>query len=287
MELTYIKCGDYLIPDLVLSDNKEYHIGKYGRLRRAYLKEHRPILYTDLIVTEKLFPHLEKIDTACRERLEIIQAAGVQRISINPQSFNDKVLEAIGRRHTAPQTLDAFALARDCGFDHINMDFIAGLPEDDLPSFQRSIQTALDLQAESITVHTLALKTSAYMVTREQTFDLKDRLTVSNMVDYAGQTLHGAGYYPYYMYRQSKSLGNLENVGWCKPGYDCLYNVYMMDETHTVLAVGAGAVTKLRGQNSGMIERIYNYKYPYEYIRDFDTLLERKKRIPGFYAEYD
>ena len=226
-------------------------------------------------------------DTVTRERLEVIRAAGVQRISINPQSFNDKVLEAIGRRHTAQQTLDAFALARDCGFDHINMDFIAGLPEDDLPSFQRSIQTALDLQAESITVHTLALKTSAYMVTREQTFDLKDRLTVSNMVDYAGQTLHGAGYYPYYMYRQSKSLGNLENVGWCKPGYDCLYNVYMMDETHTVLAVGAGAVTKLRGQNSGMIERIYNYKYPYEYIRDFDTLLERKKRIPGFYAEYD
>ena len=226
-------------------------------------------------------------DTVTRERLEVIRAAGVQRISINPQSFNDKVLEAIGRRHTAQQTLDAFALARDCGFDHINMDFIAGLPEDDLPSFQRSIQTALDLQAESITVHTLALKTSAYMVTREQTFDLKDRLTVSNMVDYAGQTLHGAGYYPYYMYRQSKSLGNLENVGWCKSGYDCLYNVYMMDETHTVLAVGAGAVTKLRGQNSGMIERIYNYKYPYEYIRDFDTLLERKKRISGFYAEYD
>ena len=84
-----------------------------------------------------------------------------------------------------------------------------------------------------------------------------------------------------------KALGNLENVGWCKPGYDCLYNVYMMDETHTVLAVGAGAVTKLRGQNSGMIERIYNYKYPYEYIRNCDTLLERKKRIPGFYAEYD
>ena len=163
-------------------------------------------------------------DTVTQERLEVIHAAGVQRISINPQSFNDKVLEAIGRRHTAQQTLDAFALARDCGFDHINMDFIAGLPEDDLPSFQRSIQTALDLQAESITVHTLALKTSAYMVTREQTFDLKDRLTVSNMVDYAGQTLHGAGYYPYYMYRQSKSLGNLENVGWCKPGYDCLYN---------------------------------------------------------------
>lgn len=131
-------------------------------------------------------------DTVTRERLEVIRAAGVQRISINPQSFNDKVLEAIGRRHTAQQTLDAFALARDCGFDHINMDFIAGLPEDDLPSFQRSIQTALDLQAESITVHTLALKTSAYMVTREQTFDLKDRLTVSNMVDYAGQTLHGA-----------------------------------------------------------------------------------------------
>lgn len=206
----------------------------------------------------------------------------MQRISINPQSFNDKVLEAIGRRHTAQQTLDAFALARDCGFDHINMDFIAGLPEDDLPSFQRSIQTALDLQAESITVHTLALKTSAYMVTREQTFDLKDRLTVSNMVDYAGQTLHGAGYYPYYMYRQSKSLGNLENVGWCKPGYDCLYNVYMMDETHTVLAVGAGAVTKLRGQNSGMIERIIIINIPMSTFGILTPCWSAKNAYPAF-----
>lgn len=226
-------------------------------------------------------------DTVTREKLDTLKAAGVNRISINPQSFNDRVLEAIGRRHTAQQTLDAFALARSAGFHHINMDFIAGLPEDDPDSFQQSIDKAVSLDAESITVHTLALKSASYMVTKEETFDLKDRMTVSGMVDYANQALTKSGYYPYYMYRQSKSLGNLENVGWCRPGYDCLYNVFMMDETHTVLSVGAGAVIKLKAPVSGQIERIYNFKYPYEYIRDFDKILKRKTRITAFFDEYE
>lgn len=224
-------------------------------------------------------------DTVTADRLSALKAAGVLRISINPQSFNDEVLTAIGRRHTCDDTLKAFELARSLGFDNINMDFIAGLPKDDIFSFSSSIDKAINLKAESITVHTLALKSAAYMVTRDMTFDLTDRLVTSEMVDYSNKALSSGGYYPYYMYRQSKSLGNLENVGWCRQGRDCLYNVYMMDETHSVFAVGAGAVTRLKNQSTGHIERIYNYKYPYEYIDNFDEMLLRKEGILSFYNE--
>lgn len=224
-------------------------------------------------------------DTVTEDKLLALKAAGVTRISINPQSFNDEVLEAIGRRHTSQQTIDAFNLARSLGFDNINMDFIAGLPKDSLDSFKSSIDKAIALGAESITVHTLALKTAAYMVTRDMTFDLTDRLTTADMVRYSNAVLSDSGYYPYYMYRQSKSLGNLENVGWCKPNYDCLYNVYMMDETHSVFSAGAGGVTRLKNQENGHIERIYNYKYPYEYIDSFDEIVKRKMGIYTFYGE--
>lgn len=225
-------------------------------------------------------------DTITRAKLETLKKANVTRISINPQSFNDDVLEAIGRRHTADETIDAFKLACECGFDNINMDFIAGLPNDTLQSFKNSIDTAVSLGAKSITVHTLAFKSSSYMVTKERTFDITDRMTASDMVDYSNEVLLKNGYYPYYMYRQSKSVGNLENVGWCKKGNDCLYNVYMMDETHSVFAVGAGAVTRLKDCKTGKIERIYNYKYPYEYIDNFGEVISRKEGIIDFYAAY-
>lgn len=224
-------------------------------------------------------------DTVSREKLKALKSAGVGRISINPQSFNDNALRAIGRRHTAEQTLEAFSLARSEGFDNINMDFIAGLPEDSMESFEGSIEKAVELSAESITVHTLSLKSGAYMVTRDNAFDSSDKILTASMVDYSRERLSAAGYKPYYMYRQGKCVGNLENVGWCKSGFDCLYNVFMMDETHTVLAVGAGGVTRLKNQKTGKIERIYNYKYPYEYIRSFDEILNRKKRITEFYNQ--
>ncbi len=222
-------------------------------------------------------------DTVTEDKLMALKAAGVGRISINPQTFNDSVLETIGRKHTSQQTLDAFKLARKCGFDNINMDLIAGLPNDTLNSFKNSVDTAVSLGAESVTVHTLALKSAAYMVMRENAYDISDKLLTSNMVDYSNSKLKENGYYPYYMYRQSKSVGNLENVGWCKENFDCLYNVYMMDETHSVFAVGAGAVTRLKNQQTGKIERIYNFKYPYEYIDRFDELIDRKKAIIDFY----
>lgn len=223
-------------------------------------------------------------DTVNLAKLKALKSAGVSRISINPQSFNDRVLEKIGRKHTCVQTLDAYNLAVQCGFDNINMDFIAGLPADSLDSFKHSIDKAVELDAQSITVHTLALKSAAYIVTKDLTFDLSDRITTAQMVDYSDKTLSFNSYYPYYMYKQSKSIGNLENVGWCKNGKDCLYNVFMMDETHSVFAVGAGAVTRLKNSDTGSIERIYNFKYPYEYIDRFDEILARKEKIYNFYS---
>ena len=220
-------------------------------------------------------------DSVNREKFEIIKNCGATRISINPQTFNDSVLEEIGRKHTSKQTEDAMLLARDCGFTNINMDLIAGLPTDTTESFQKSLDKVLSFDAENITVHTLALKRSSSLVTEDKRKG--DAENATNMLSLAFEKLMAEGYRPYYMYRQSKCLGNLENVGWAKKGFECEYNIHMMEETHTVLAVGAGAVIKLKNPRSGEIERIFNYKYPYEYISGFDEIISRKERIRDFY----
>ena len=222
-------------------------------------------------------------DTVTKEKLDTLRAHGVTRISINPQTFNDSVREKIGRKHTTKQTLDAFELARKAGFENINTDLIAGLESESPESFENSVKTAIELGAESITIHNLSLKSGAFLVTEKRYYDLEKRLLPSQMTDFAYKYLRENGYYPYYMYRQSKSLGNLENVGWCKSGYECLYNIYMMDETHTVIGAGAGAVTMLKDAKTKHIERIYNYKYPYEYIDNFDSVISRIRGIYGFY----
>lgn len=222
-------------------------------------------------------------DSITREKLRIIKNAGATRISINPQTFNDDVLVEIGRKHTSQQTEDAMLLAREEGFTNINMDLIAGLPADTLESFKNSLQKVISFDAENITVHTLALKRSSTLVTEDKRKGSADLAT--EMLSYTYKTLTEKGYSPYYMYRQSKCIGNLENVGWAKEGRECEYNVYMMEETHTVLAVGAGAVIKLKNPKTKEIERIFNYKYPYEYISGFSEILSRKKRIIEFYEQ--
>ena len=224
-------------------------------------------------------------DTVTEEKLNALLAHNVGRISINPQTFNDEVLKIIGRRHTVEQTVKAFEKAISLGFKNINMDLIAGLSGDTVESFKNSVNSAIALGAESVTIHNLALKSAAFLVTENRYYDLSKKLFANRMIDYSYEALSGSGYNPYYMYRQSKSLGNLENTGWCKKGYECLYNVFMMDETHTVLAAGAGAVTKLKNPESGHIERIYNYKYPYEYLNNFDEMILRKDGIYAFYGE--
>lgn len=224
-------------------------------------------------------------DTITKEKLITLKKHNVSRISINPQTFNDDVLKAIGRNHTVSDTTEKFRLARELGFDCINTDLIAGLPSDTLESFCNSIDKAVELNPENITVHTLALKRSSSIVTGNSGKNL-DKNVTALMVDYAYNALYKAGYKPYYMYRQSKSLGNLENVGWCKEGKECLYNVFMMEECHSILSSGAGAVTKLVSKDCSYIERIFNYKYPFEYIERFNTLSERKSRITSFCREY-
>ncbi len=225
-------------------------------------------------------------DAIDKVKLEAIKNGGATRISVNPQTMNDSVLKEIGRNHTAEQTLNAFKLAREVGFKDINMDLIAGLPTDTFESFKNTLDTLLGLDPESITVHSLSVK-RASNISKENTLpELEVGKTASQMVRYARKTLSDKGIEPYYMYRQSKTVGNLENVGYAKKGYEGLYNVYIMDETHTILACGASAVTKLREPSGDFIERIFNFKYPYEYISRFDEIIERKQGIKEFYSKY-
>ncbi len=225
-------------------------------------------------------------DTIDADKLRAIKQNGVTRISINPQTMNDSVLKAIGRRHTASDTVDAFNLAREIGFDNINMDLIAGLPTDDFESFKSTVKQLIDLNPESITVHSLSMKRASTLNTTGQHQEIEFGATAAKMVDYSREILTQNQILPYYMYRQSKTVGNLENVGYAKKGFEGLYNVYIMDETHTILACGASAVTKLKDRDSKNIKRIFNYKYPYEYISGFQELISRKKEIGEFYGKY-
>ncbi|WP_302514987.1 coproporphyrinogen dehydrogenase HemZ [Ruminococcus bromii] len=224
-------------------------------------------------------------DTIDSAKLFALKENKVDRISINPQTTNDEVLKTIGRKHTAKQFFDAFELARKCGFDNINTDLIAGLPTDTPESFKNSLDSIVKLNAECITVHTLCMKRASRLTTEGVTLDLKQARDAREMLAYTQNILGQNGYIPYYMYRQSRMVGNLENVGWSKKDFESLYNVYVMDETHTILACGSGGVTKLKRNNPDYLERIFNFKYPYEYIDRFDELIQRKSGIMQFYGQ--
>lgn len=224
-------------------------------------------------------------DTIDIAKLFALKENKVDRISINPQTVNDEVLKTIGRKHTAQQFFDAFELARKCGFDNINTDLIAGLPTDTSESFKNSLDSIVRLNAECITVHTLCMKRASRLTTEGVTLDLQQARDAREMLAYTQNILGQNEYIPYYMYRQSRMVGNLENVGWSKKGFESLYNVYVMDETHTILACGSGGVTKLKRNNPDYLERIFNFKYPYEYIDRFDELIQRKSGIMQFYGQ--
>ena len=225
-------------------------------------------------------------DTVTREKLLAIKRGAATRISINPQTMNDAVLEKIGRRHTSAQMREAFMLAREVGFDNINTDLIAGLSGDTLESFKNSVDEIISLNPENVTVHSLSMKRASNLNKSNYHFVAKEGEEADKMVDYALSQLTNAEIFPYYMYRQSKTVGNLENVGYAKKGFEGLYNVYIMDETHSIIGCGASAVTKLREPGGNNIERIFNFKYPYEYIDNFPLMLERKKGILEFYNKY-
>ena len=224
-------------------------------------------------------------DTITMQKLEMLKRKGVTRISINPQTMNDAVLEQIGRRHTTAQTIEAFQMARQAGHRNINMDLIAGLTGDSLESFCKTVDQVIGLAPENITLHTLSVKRSSQLGQHAKSFYLQEHQRVTDMLSYAVQRFYQEQYLPYYLYRQKNTMENMENVGYCKEGTEGYYNVYIMDETHSIIALGAGGVSKLRKPGGTLLHRIFNYKYPYEYIERFDTVLRRKDEIVKFYDQ--
>lgn len=221
-------------------------------------------------------------DTITQEKLETIKKNGCTRVSINPQTLSDSVLEKIGRKHTTEQFFKAFDIARKVGFDSINTDIIAGLPSDTPDSFANTVDKLIQLGAENITVHTLSIKRAARLNRNREQGVLEN--PADEMVSYATKRLLESGYAPYYLYRQKNMLENLENIGWSKQGKESLYNVYIMEEVQTILAVGAGGSTKLVDLDGKRLERVFNYKFPLEYNKHFDLMLQKKNEIEDFYA---
>ncbi len=218
-------------------------------------------------------------DTLDAEKLKTIRQHGADRMSINPQTMIDHVLKASARPHTAQDVKKAYQWAVDAGFQDINMDLIAGLPGDDLAGFCHSLDTVAAMNPANITVHTLALKKGADLFERKVT--LPDAREVSQMVEYANEKLRSLGYKPYYLYRQKYMSGSFENVGWSRNERDCLYNIYMMEELHTILSLGGGGMNKVN-LPGGRLERFHNPKFPEQYIEMIDSVLEDKKKLFEF-----
>ena len=215
-------------------------------------------------------------DTLDQEKLNAIRAHGADRMSINPQTMEDSVLAACRRPHSGADVLRSFRQAEEAGFTAINMDLIAGLPTDTFEGFRRSLDATIALNPANITVHTLALKKGADLF--EERFGLPTAEMVAQMVDYANKTLRNAGYKPYYLYRQKYMSGSFENVGWSRDGMDSLYNIYMMEEVHTILSLGGGGMNKVNFPD-GSLQRFHNPKFPEQYIEQIDTVLQQKEEL--------
>ena len=215
-------------------------------------------------------------DTLSQEKLLAIREHGADRMSINPQTMVDSVLRACKRPHTAADVLDAYRWAENAGFKAINMDLIAGLPTDNFDGFRHSLDTVAALRPANITVHTLALKKGADLF--EDRSQLSQAEQVAQMVDYANGTLRALGYRPYYLYRQKYMSGSFENVGWSRDSLDCLYNIYMMEEIHTIVSLGGGGMNKVNLPD-GSLQRFHNPKFPEQYIQMLPQVLEEKQQL--------
>ena len=215
-------------------------------------------------------------DTLTAEKLSAIRAHGADRMSINPQTMQDEVLRACGRPHTAGDILSRYREAENAGFTAINMDLIAGLPKDTVEGFKDSLDKVAALHPANITVHTLALKKGADLFERKVQLPGEEEVTA--MVAYANETLRALGYKPYYLYRQKYMSGSFENVGWSRDNLDCLYNIYMMEELHTVLSLGGGGMNKVNLPD-GTLQRFHNPKFPEQYIGQIGDVLRQKEEL--------
>ena len=224
-------------------------------------------------------------DTITEEKLRVLRAHGVDRVSVNPQTMSDAVLETIGRKHTAADILTALDKVRAVGGFAVNMDLIAGLPGDDFDGFRSTLSQVLALAPENITVHTLSLKKGSRILTEGA--ELPGAAEVGRMLDFAEQALRRAGYGPYYLYRQKFMSGGFENVGWTREGYVKLYNICIMEELCSILAMGGGGSTKLIRRDGGRNLRFIAPKYPLEYINGIDGVCAEKEKIASFYCAWE
>ncbi len=226
-------------------------------------------------IPEKCF-EIGRPDTVDCDKFELLNLYGFDRICINTQTTNDTILQKVNRNHTSKQYFNAVKLAKNYNFKSINTDLIAGLPGESVDSFKKSIDDIISSGVDNITIHTLAIKRAANLSDDKQNYNA-NRPDVDVMLNYAYSQLNKHGFVPYYLYRQKNCLANGENIGFCKPDTPCLYNIYMMESIHSVLAFGAGASTKI--VNGTNIERVINIKYPMDYVREFDKINDNYIKI--------
>ncbi len=290
------RCGDLLEPFVQTLLRETEETGKLlraspFRLRSIYMGGGTPTTLSAeqldrvLLALEKNFDlsrlleftvEAGRPDTLTKEKLQVLRRHGVDRISINPQSMSDEVLKRVGRKHSAADLIRCYEEAEGLGFSAINMDLIAGLPGDTPDGFADSLQKLIALSPANITVHTLALKKASDLYQKRE--GLLSDAQVAEILEHAEQALRTAGYIPYYLYKQKYMSGSFENIGWCKPGYEGLYNIFMMEELSSILALGGGGMNKVN-LPAGKIERFHNPKYPKEYLEQIDSTLAQKKEI--------
>lgn len=217
-------------------------------------------------------------DTITEEKLAIMQQFGVNRISINPQTMKDETLELIGRKHTVSETKNAFEMASKTDIPYVNADLIAGLPEESFEDFKMSLDSIIEMGAENITIHTLAVKRASRLKEMDEEFNYKDEDLREQMLIYASETLKKEGYKPYYLYRQKHTSGNTENIGYCKDDAVSIYNIRIMEEAQSILAMGAGGVSKVYFPKENRLERVPNVSNYEIYIERIDEMIERKEK---------
>ncbi|MFS0688692.1 coproporphyrinogen III oxidase [Sporosarcina sp. 179-K 8C2 HS] len=232
------------------------------------------------------FPHMKEVrevtveagrpDTITPAKIDVLKKWGIDRISVNPQSYTDETLKAIGRHHSVQETIDKFWLSRNMGMKNINMDLIIGLPNEGLEEFRHSLDETEKMQPESLTVHTLSFKRASEMTRNKEKYKVADRETVEQMMKMGEQWTKENGYVPYYLYRQKNILGNLENVGYAKLGEESIYNIIIMEEVQTIIGIGCGASSKFMDPTTGKITQFQNPKDPAAYILTFEEYIEKK-----------
>lgn len=220
-------------------------------------------------------------DSITREKLEVLKGYGVTRISINPQTMNQKTLDLIGRRHTVEEVKERFFMARELGFDNINMDLIVGLPEENEEDVRHTMEEIKALAPDSLTVHSLAIKRAARLNTMKEVYKDYRIVGTQEIIDMTARYARELGLLPYYLYRQKNMAGNFENVGYAKPGKACIYNILIMEEQQTIIGCGAGTTTKRVISGENRIERAETVKNVEQYIERVDEMIERKKRLFG------